>query len=123
MTRFFVKNGIKANLHKIEKTDSKTINLNNTIGVGFPVAQQGTYPFVWNFIQSLPDTKNTDIFIVDTLFAYSGGVIGPIKRILKRKGYNTIGAKEILMSNNMLPKKIDTDKNKVKIKKGKKGSH
>ena len=37
---------------------------------------------------------------------FSGGIIGPAKKILKKKGYVTIGAKEIKMPSNFSPTKI-----------------
>ncbi|RLF59423.1 MAG: 4Fe-4S ferredoxin [Thermoplasmata archaeon] len=118
MKQAFEKNDIKVNLYRLEKTKPKDVDLNNTIGLGFPVAEQGTYPFVWDFVKSLPSAKGTDIFLVDTLLAYSGGIVGPMKQIVKRKGYNPIGAKEILMPNNLFPKRIDIEKKKRKILKG-----
>jgi hypothetical protein len=51
--------------------------------MGFPVAAQGTYPFVWDFIKSLPQANSTPIFMVDTLAMYSGGIVGPVKKLLK----------------------------------------
>ena len=54
MKQAFEKNDIKVNLYRLEKTKPKDVDLNNTIGLGFPVAEQGTYPFVWDFVKSLP---------------------------------------------------------------------
>lgn len=118
MKQVFVKKGIKVNLYHLEKTNLQDINLDNTIGLGFPVAEQGTYPFVWNFVKSLPQANGTNIFMVDTLLAYSGGVVGPMKRIVKKKGYQPIGAEEILMPNNLFPKRIDVEKNEKKVHRG-----
>lgn len=101
MVETFKKEGIKANLFKIEDSDPHKINLNNTIGLGFPVAELSTYDFVWNFIKSLPQSKGTEIFMVDTLGGVSGGIVGPLQKILKKKGFNPIGAKEIIMPPNI----------------------
>jgi len=118
------KNGFsKIEIHRIEKIRPENIKLNNRIiGLAFPVAFQGTYPIIWNFVKSLPEGKNTPIFMVDTLDTFSGGVVGPIKKILKKKGYIPIGAKEIKMPNNILIKKLNNDKISEKIKKGLKKS-
>ena len=118
MKDIFEKNKISVNLHQIEKTDPKNVNLENVIGLGFPVAEQGTYPFVWDFIRSLPKANGTHIFMVDTLLAYSGGVVGPIRKIVKKKGYRPIGAKEIMMPNNLFPRKINLENNEIKIYNG-----
>ena len=97
MKRVFERYGFKVNLFRIEKADPCRIKLTHMIGLGFPVALQGTYPFVWRFIHSLPRANGTPIFMVDTLSLFSGGVVGSIRRILKAKGYHTVGAGEIRM--------------------------
>lgn len=33
---------------------------------------------------------------------WSGGIVGPLRRVLRAKGYNTVGAREIYMPSNML---------------------
>ncbi|MBN2545485.1 MAG: EFR1 family ferrodoxin [Spirochaetes bacterium] len=115
----FNANNFKTNLYKIEKSNPEKINLKNTIGLAFPVAFQSTYKFIWDFIYKMPATrKKTIIFMVDTLHLFSGGIVGPLKQIFKNKGYNTIGAKEIIMPNNLYPQKINVKKNKIKIAKG-----
>jgi len=97
MKRVFERCGFKVNLFRMEKADPCMIDLTHMIGLGFPVALQGTYPFVWRFIHSLPRSDGTPIFMVDTLGLYSGGVVGSVGRILKAKGYHTVGAREIRM--------------------------
>lgn len=47
--------------------------------MGFPVAVLSTYPFVWNFITSLASAFGTEIFMVDTLGGFSGGIVGPVR--------------------------------------------
>ena len=118
MAKVFIENNIKTNLYRLEETDPSTINLDHIIGLAFPVAVQGTFPFIWKFIKSLPKADDTPIFIVDTLAVFSGGIKGTMKRILVEKGYTTIGIKEIIMPSNLLPKKIDIEKNSRKIKRG-----
>ena len=118
MREVFGQNGITVNLFHIEKTDPKSINTNNTIGIGVPVAEQGTFPLVWDFIKNMPAANGTLVFMVDTMLAFSGGIVGPIRKILKPKGYKPIGAREICMPNNLFPKKIDEEKNKEKVGKG-----
>ena len=100
MQEIFEKNGINANIYKIEDSDPQKINLEHTIGLGFPIAELSTYDFVWEFIKSLPQANSTGIFMVDTLAGFSGGIVGPLREIVKKKGYNPIGAKEIIMPPN-----------------------
>ena len=45
---------IPAAVHPMERSDPRTINPENTLGLAFPVAILTTYPLVWNFIRSLP---------------------------------------------------------------------
>jgi ferredoxin/flavodoxin len=102
MQETFQKNGIQVNLHKIEESNPEYVNVDHTIGLGFPIAELSTYNFVWKFIRALPDTNlNTEIFMVDTLGGFSGGIVGPVHEIVKKKGYTPIGAKEIVMPPNI----------------------
>lgn len=97
MAKVFFERGVKVNLRKIEKSEPQNADLTGTVGLAFPVAAQSTYPFVWDFINNLPDANGTEIFMVDTVARFSGAIIGPLKRVLLKKGYNPIGAKEIIM--------------------------
>ncbi|MDQ7095733.1 EFR1 family ferrodoxin [Desulfosporosinus sp. PR] len=118
MIKIFSDQGIRVNLYQIEHTDPKKIATGKTIGLAFPVAFQSTFPFIWNFINNLPQTKGTPVFMVDTMMAFSGAIVGPLKRVLSVKGYDCIGACEIVMPNNWLPKTIDEEKNSKKINEG-----
>ncbi len=118
MKGVFEKEGIEVKLYKMEKVSPEGVNLEDTVGLGFPVASQGTYPFVWEFVEGLPETSGTPVFMVDTLHMFSGGVVGPLGKILRRKGYKTIGAREIKMPSNLLRKDIDVEKDRKKIEKG-----
>lgn len=114
MVETFNNNGINANLLKIEDSNPEEVNLEHTIGLGFPVAELSTYDFVWKFIKSLPEANGTNIFMLDTLGAFSGGIVGPLREIVKKKGYNPIGAKEIIMPSNIFYiQEEDVNKNKV----------
>ena len=111
MAEVFEKNGIKISLNNIENTNPQMINKNHTIGLAFPVAGFSTYPFIWDFIKAMPNTEGTKIFMVDTLAGFSGGIVTPLKKVLKKKGYETIGAIEIIMPSNIFyiyPDKINT---------------
>jgi len=102
MRDVFTQEGITVNLHKIEESHPADVDLNHTIGLGFPVAEMSTYNFIWKFIKALPETTlATDIFMVDTLAGFSGGIVGPVREIVKKKGYHPIGAEEIVMPANI----------------------
>ena len=110
---YLERNGKKVSLFPMEKMNPKEINLNHTIGIVVPVAAQGTFPNVWKFVDSLPITNNTGCFFIDTLRIYSGGIKGPIKKIIKDKGYFPIGAIEIKMPNTFGKRKENTIKEEL----------
>lgn len=97
MEETFKKNGADVELYRIEESDPEKVNLQHTLGLAFPVASFSTYPFVWEFMESLPPASGTPVFMVDTLGAYSGGIVGPLHNKLKKKGYKPTGACEIIM--------------------------
>jgi ferredoxin len=101
MSEVFQSKGHEVHLKRIEKSMPDNVNIDCTIGLGFPVAVLSTYDLVWKFIKELPDVDGTEIFMVDTLGGYSGGIVGPLKSILESKGYKTIGACEIVMPLNI----------------------
>lgn len=117
MADVFRENGYKVNLKRIEYSNASEINTDNVIGLGFPVAIFSTYNLVWDFIRSLPEVDGTDIFMVDTLGGGSGGLVGPLRHLLEKKGYNPIGACEIIMPINIFYIQ-DYQTNKKKIEKG-----
>lgn len=87
-------------------TKKVVINNNSLVGLIFPVAIQATYPNVFAFIKRLPKTNGTPIFMADTLNKFSGGIVGVLKHMLKRKGYMCVAAKEFKMANSMNTKPI-----------------
>jgi Pyruvate/2-oxoacid:ferredoxin oxidoreductase delta subunit/flavodoxin len=95
MRDVFEKHGIQVNLHRIERSDSNDIDPEHTIGLGFPVAELSTYRLVWDFVKAFPEAHGTPIFMVDTLGGISGGIVGPMREIVKKKGYFPVGAKEV----------------------------
>ena len=74
----------------------------DVVGLAFPGAYFSTFPFIWEFFQALPVSHNAGVFMVDTMAGISGGITGPLYRLLKEKGYRPIGAREILMPLNFM---------------------
>jgi len=103
----------------IETTDPGKIDHKALQGFVIPVAGQGTYPFLWRFFKELPAAEGVPCFFVDTLAMYSGGILGPVKKILKKKGFIPLGAKEIIMPFNFQQKRIPEEKNQKIITAGK----
>lgn len=117
MKETFEEHGISTNMLKIEDSKPEDVNLNHTIGIAFPVAILSTYPFVWDFINQLPPADCTEIFMVDTLGGFSGGIVGPFREIVKKKGYTPIGAREIIMPLNIFYV-MDEESNKKRVQEG-----
>jgi NAD-dependent dihydropyrimidine dehydrogenase PreA subunit/flavodoxin len=111
--------GREARLMPMDRADPAAVPTDAVIGFAVPVAGQGTYPFVWDFLEGLPRADGTPCFLVDTLAMYSGGILGPAKRILKRKGYMPLAAREILMPYNFIKPKDYPERNAKRIEKGK----
>lgn len=102
--------GVSTELRPLEKSDPLDSEIAGTLGLAFPVAMFTAYPFVWDFIEGLPDGNGRSVFMMDTLAGFSGGIVGPLKRVLARKGYRTIGAKEIRMPSNYSRKEPEEEK-------------
>jgi ferredoxin/flavodoxin len=117
MQKFFETHGFEVQLYCIEKSEATKIDPQNMLGLAFPVAMQSTYKFVWEFLEAIPPiAEPKDAFLVDTKAIFSGGVKGPVYRLLKKKGYRPIAAKEIKMPHNMNLKKPPSKVEKKQIK-------
>ncbi|MDR1515978.1 MAG: EFR1 family ferrodoxin [Synergistaceae bacterium] len=82
------------------------------LGLAVPVACFSTYPTAWRFIDSLPEGRGREIFLLATMGGAGGGMEGPIRRAVTRKGYVPIGSLLVRMPGNYGNKTIDTSKNK-----------
>ena len=118
MAETFRELGYLVTLHRLETASPQDVPLDHTLGLAFPVAEQSTYPLVWDFARALPSTQGTPVFMVDTMLAYSGAIVGPLRKTLADKGYTPTGACEIVMPNNLYPRRINQARNEVKIARG-----
>ena len=92
--------GIAAQLRPLERSDPGDTLFAGTVGLAFPVALLSTYPFVWEFAENLADGRGRGIFMIDTLSGLSGGIVGPMRRVVSARGYRPVGAVEIRMPSN-----------------------
>ncbi len=118
MCGVFLQHGIEASLLRMERCDPRDVDVSHTLGLAFPVAAQATYPLVWDFIRHLPDGDGARVFMVDTMCAYSGGIVGPLYTLLGRKGYHPVGAREITMPLNIMRRRIDASADSAKVARG-----
>lgn len=108
--------GYYVRLVPLEKVDPTSIEVSNVaIGLVVPVAGQGTFPIAWEFVENLPQADGTEVFLVDTMGMYSGGILGPMKRILKKKGYVTTAAVELLMPNTFQKRRVQEENDRRRV--------
>ena len=92
--------GVETSCHALSP-DGQVQPGTSGLGLTFPVACQSTYPFVWDFIARLPPGDGRAVFVMDTLHAFSGGLLAPLRRLLVGKGYEPLGAIEVKMPSNL----------------------
>ena len=110
------KNSYNSTVLKMESVEPAQVDLNSSIGIGFTTAFWNTYPFVRNWINSIPDGNQTEVFLFTTMGDSSCGMIAHIAKILEKKNYKILGAKGFIMPNNFLLVLKDK-KNKERIEK------
>lgn len=110
--------GYSTRLRPLEKADPAEYTGDSVLGFAVPVAEQGTYPFIWDFWEGLPPGDGRPVFLLDTLMLYSGGIIGPAGRIFRRKGYRLWGAREFMMPVNLMKKRQRPEKEAARREKG-----
>ena len=113
----FVKLDYTCELSRMEEVIDIDLEKYEYIGLLFPVAIQSTFPVVWDFINRLPYQQGKKIFMIDTMEQFSGGVVGPVKRVLQKKGYDCVAALEVKMNSSMQTKLNDLNKVAEKNKK------
>lgn len=109
--------GYVCELEAMENVKNISTECYEWVGLMFPVALQSTYPLVWDFVDRMPNMIGQKIFMIDTLMSFSGGIVGPMKKVLTEKGYNCLGAIELKMSNSMNTKSIASKKYQLKHQK------
>lgn len=98
----FKNKGFTASLVNIETVQNIIISDNDVIGIGFPVAGFTTFPIVFNFLEKIEKVNGNQIFAFDTMGGTSlWGIMGRLKDILEKKGFQTIGDREFPMPLNL----------------------
>ncbi len=98
---YFERQGYSVTLDEMHKGFNKDQEKMSLIGLIFPVAIQSTFPTVWTFVENMPESIGQSVFMIDTMESFSGGVVGPMKKLLIKKGYKCIGACELKMATSM----------------------
>ncbi|MCF7935653.1 MAG: EFR1 family ferrodoxin [Synergistales bacterium] len=119
MADTFRHEGMTVSFHPLVEGQWDHLTGEELLGFAFPVAMQSTYPFVWKALQSLPESNGQEAFMVDTLAGFSGGIVGPLRKLLETRGYTPAGAREIKMPTNYQRKDGISHADREQIDKGK----
>jgi len=123
LKKTLVKAGRDVRLLPIENSNPLDIDPEAVLGIVTAVAEQGTYTLVWDFLNNLPQVQGTGAFLLDSMGMYSGGILWPVRKILKKKGFKTLAAKEILMPSIFYKKKSRPAKEALMKDKGIRSVH
>jgi ferredoxin len=118
MAETFRRQGVDTRLFRMGRDTRVPADHGRTLGLAFPVAYFSTYPFVWQFVENLPDSDGGQAFMVDTLAGFSGGLVGPLGRVLRRKGYLTVGSREIRMPLNFGGRRLSPARKRTMVDSG-----
>lgn len=69
--------------------------------LAFPINSQAVSPFIWKALKALPEGKGENVYVVLTMNE-SASILGPLYKLLQKKGFNPVGCSEISMPNNLL---------------------
>jgi NAD-dependent dihydropyrimidine dehydrogenase PreA subunit len=108
----FAAHGWDVHLWPMTEVDPNRIAPQGWVGLAFPVAVQTTYPLVWEFCERLALAEGMPVFMVDTLAGYSGAIVGPLREVVRRRGYTPVGAREIRMPSNLYPIATSEERNR-----------
>ncbi|MGI6442514.1 MAG: EFR1 family ferrodoxin [Synergistaceae bacterium] len=111
----FVERGHSVNFHKIEESTVCSLRDNSVLGIAFPVAFFTSYPLVLKFLSNLPKGNGRRVFLIGTMAGSGMGLEPYFKKLLKKKGYDPIGAELFLMPSNYNnnPTPVELNKNRV----------
>jgi ferredoxin len=92
----------------LERFDPQAIDPEAALGLAFPTYFFSIPEIVLSFVRSLPHTQGTEAMMLGTHGAFSGGVIGPLKRELTAKGFRCTAARILWVPDSFFP--FTTDK-------------
>ena len=90
-------------LRPLERSDPQAIAPEAVLGLAFPTHYFAIPEIVLSFVRALPQTHGTAAMMIGTHGAFSGGVVGPMKRELTAKGFRCIAARILLMPDSFFP--------------------
>ncbi len=100
----------------MEHWDASSLPKEAALGIAVPLACFSTYPTAWRFIEGLPAGEGREVHFLATMGGASGGMEGPIRRVVERKGYRPVGAKIVRMPSNYANRTIPVRENEEKMR-------
>jgi ferredoxin len=95
-------------LRPLERFNPQSIEPEATLGLAFPTYFFSIPEIVLSFVRSLPRVQRTEAMMLGTHGAFSGGVVGPLKRELTAKGFRCTAARILWVPDSFFP--FTTDK-------------
>ena len=114
VTRGLREGGKDVRLRRLEKGFVPFRDGNTALGIAVTVAMFSTYPFAWDFLESLPDGEGRGTFLISTMGGASGGLRPAVKKLLVSKHYTPLGARDFVMPSNYNNITIPLEKNREK---------
>ncbi len=108
--------GKKVRLLRLEKGIPAPAD-DTALGIAVTIACFSTYPFVWDVLEKLSAGEGRSAFALSTMGGFSGGLRAPLRALLDKKGFKTVGYAEFVMPSNYANKRIPAEENAVKIRK------
>ena len=109
--------GREVRMFPMDRNPNFSLPPDAALGIATVVAAFSTYPTAWRFIDALPPGEGREAFFLATMGGLGGGMEGPIRRVIERKGYRPVGSKILTMPGNYGNKKPDEAKNKARVDK------
>jgi len=95
--------GWTVEMRPLERSDPKTLDAESVLGLAFPTHCFAIPEIVLSFVRSLPQVESTAAMMLGTHGAFSGGVVGPLKRELTAKGFRCQAARILAMPDSFFP--------------------
>ena len=90
-------------LRALEKSDPTKVDPNAAFGIAFPTHCFSIPEIIRSFVKQLPQSNEAPAMMLGTHGAFSGGVCGPMKRILRRKGFRCVAGRIFIMPDSFFP--------------------
>ncbi len=109
--------GKTVRLRRLEKGFLPFQDDRTALGIAVTVAMFSTYPFAWEFLESLPDGQGRGAFLISTMGGASGGLRPAVKKLLLSKNFTPWGSGFVKPSSSTTNNpRVEQEKNRIKEK-------